>query len=41
MAGLTVGVDALKFYETLGRDAEFVYGVTAWGPSWSSFGRED
>ena len=32
MVGLTVGVDALKFYETLGRDAEFVYGVTAWVP---------
>ena len=27
MVGLTVGVDSLKFYEVLGRDAEFVYGV--------------
>ena len=32
MVGLTVGVDTLKFYEALGRDAEFVYGVTAWLP---------
>jgi branched-chain amino acid transport system substrate-binding protein len=32
MVGLTVGVDLLKFYETLGRDAEFVYGATAWVP---------
>jgi branched-chain amino acid transport system substrate-binding protein len=32
MVGLTVGVDALKFYESLGRNAEFVYGVTAWVP---------
>jgi branched-chain amino acid transport system substrate-binding protein len=32
MVGLTVGVDTLKFYETLGRDAEFVYGVTPWVP---------
>jgi branched-chain amino acid transport system substrate-binding protein len=32
MVGLTVGVDALKFYEDLGRDAEFVYGVTPWVP---------
>jgi branched-chain amino acid transport system substrate-binding protein len=30
MVGLAVGVDTLKFYEALGRDAEFVYGVTAW-----------
>jgi branched-chain amino acid transport system substrate-binding protein len=28
MVGMTVGVDALKFYEALGRDAEYVYGVT-------------
>jgi branched-chain amino acid transport system substrate-binding protein len=27
-----VGVDLPKFYEVLGRDAEFVYGVTAWVP---------
>ncbi len=32
MYGLTVGVDTLKFYEALGRDAEFVYGVTPWVP---------
>jgi branched-chain amino acid transport system substrate-binding protein len=32
MVGLTVGVDTLKFYEALGRDAEFVYGATAWVP---------
>jgi branched-chain amino acid transport system substrate-binding protein len=30
MYGLTVGVDTLKFYEILGRDAEFVYGATPW-----------
>lgn len=30
MYGLTVGVDTLKFYETLGGDAEFVYGTTPW-----------
>jgi branched-chain amino acid transport system substrate-binding protein len=32
MYGLTIGVDTLKFYEALGRDAEFVYGVTPWVP---------
>jgi branched-chain amino acid transport system substrate-binding protein len=32
MYGLTVGVDTVKFYEVLGRDAEFVYGVTPWAP---------
>jgi branched-chain amino acid transport system substrate-binding protein len=32
MVGLTVGVDTLKFYEALGRDAEFVYGPTPWLP---------
>ena len=32
MVGLTVGVDTLKFYEGLGRDAEFVYGATLWVP---------
>src|SRR5712692_9979508 len=32
MTGLTVGVDLAKFYEILGRDAEFVYGTTAWVP---------
>ncbi len=32
MTGLTVGVDLPKFYEVLGRDAEFVYGATQWLP---------
>ena len=32
MVGLTVGVDGPKFYEALGRDAEFVYGATQWLP---------
>jgi branched-chain amino acid transport system substrate-binding protein len=32
MVGMTVGVDALRFYELLGRDAEFVYGATPWVP---------
>ena len=32
MVGLTVGVDLPKFYEVLGRDAEFVYGATLWVP---------
>ena len=32
MVGLTVGVDTRKFYEVLGRDAEFVYGATSWAP---------
>jgi branched-chain amino acid transport system substrate-binding protein len=32
MYGLTVGVDTLKFYDVLGRDAEFVYGITPWVP---------
>ena len=32
MVGLTVGVDLPKFYEVLGRDAEFVYGATQWLP---------
>jgi branched-chain amino acid transport system substrate-binding protein len=32
MVGLTSGVDTIKFYEELGRDAEFVYGATAWLP---------
>jgi len=32
MVGLTVGVDLPKFYEALGRDAEFVYGATLWMP---------
>ena len=30
MVGLTIGVDLPKFYEVLGRDAEFVYGATPW-----------
>jgi branched-chain amino acid transport system substrate-binding protein len=32
MYGLTVGVDSIRFYEALGRDAEFVYGVSPWLP---------
>jgi branched-chain amino acid transport system substrate-binding protein len=32
MVGLTVGVDLPKFYEVVGRDAEFVYGATPWLP---------
>ena len=32
MVGLTVGVDLPKFYEALGRDAEFVYGAATWLP---------
>jgi branched-chain amino acid transport system substrate-binding protein len=30
MVGMTVSVDALRFYEELGRDAEFVYGASPW-----------
>jgi branched-chain amino acid transport system substrate-binding protein len=30
MVGMTAGVDTLKFYEVVGRDAEFVYAVTLW-----------
>ncbi len=32
MFGATVGVAFPKFYETLGRDAEFVYGASQWEP---------
>jgi branched-chain amino acid transport system substrate-binding protein len=32
MYGATVGVDLPRFYETLGRTAEFVYGATPWVP---------
>ena len=32
MVGLTSGVDLPKFYEVLGREAEFVYGATFWVP---------
>jgi branched-chain amino acid transport system substrate-binding protein len=32
MYGVTVGGDLPKFYETLGRTAEFVYGATPWAP---------
>ena len=32
MFGVTVGGDLPKFYETLGRDAEFVYGASQWLP---------
>ena len=32
MFGLTAGSDLPRFYEVLGRDAEFVYGATQWTP---------
>lgn len=32
MAAVTVGGDLPRFYEELGRIAEFVYGATQWGP---------
>jgi branched-chain amino acid transport system substrate-binding protein len=32
MYGLITGVDTHKFYEALGRDAEFIYGATQWLP---------
>jgi len=32
MIGLPGVVDLPKFYELLGRDAEFVYGATPWVP---------
>jgi branched-chain amino acid transport system substrate-binding protein len=32
MYGLTIGVDLPKFYEILGRLAEFVYGASQWVP---------
>ncbi len=32
MYGVTVGGDLPKFYETLGKAAEFVYGATQWEP---------
>jgi branched-chain amino acid transport system substrate-binding protein len=32
MFGMTVGVALPQFYETLGRDAEFVYGASLWEP---------
>jgi len=32
MFAVTVGGDLLKFYETLGRNAEFVYGAAQWEP---------
>jgi branched-chain amino acid transport system substrate-binding protein len=32
MFGATTGVDLPKFYETLGRSAEFVYGSSQWEP---------
>jgi branched-chain amino acid transport system substrate-binding protein len=32
MFGVTVGGDLPKFYEVLGRDAEFVYGAAPWEP---------
>ena len=32
MFGVTVGGDSPKYYETLGKSAEFVYGATQWDP---------
>ena len=32
MAGVTAGGDLPKFYEALGKSAEFVYGATQWEP---------
>ncbi len=32
MFGVTVGGDLPKFYETLGRTAEFIYGASQWEP---------
>jgi len=32
MFGVTVGGDSPKFYQTLGKDAEFVYSATQWEP---------
>lgn len=32
MFGLTAGADLPRFYEMLGRDAEFIYGATQWTP---------
>ena len=32
MTGMTVGVDLPKYYEVMGRDAEFMYGSTLWLP---------
>lgn len=32
MFGVTAGGDSPKFYKTLGKDAEFVYGATQWEP---------
>jgi branched-chain amino acid transport system substrate-binding protein len=32
MYGVTVGGDLPKFYELLGKNAEFVYGATQWEP---------
>jgi branched-chain amino acid transport system substrate-binding protein len=32
MFGLTAGADLPRFYQMLGRDAEFVYGATQWTP---------
>ena len=41
MVGLTVGVDTLRFYESLGRDADSFTASPHGCPSWSNFGRED
>jgi branched-chain amino acid transport system substrate-binding protein len=41
MTGLTVGVDLPKFYEVVGRDAEFVYGATRWESAALMYGVHD
>jgi branched-chain amino acid transport system substrate-binding protein len=40
MFGLTTGVDLPRFYEVLGRGAEFVYGATHWEPELMMLVRE-
>ena len=40
MFGLTTGVDLPRFYEVLGRTAEFVYGATQWEPDLMMLVRE-
>jgi branched-chain amino acid transport system substrate-binding protein len=40
MFGATTGVDLPKFYEVLGRGAEFVYGATHWEPELMMLVRE-
>ena len=40
MLGLTSGVDLPRFYEVLGRSAEFIYGATQWEPDLMMLVRE-